>query len=73
LASKLCADVHCLHGDDFVETILAFACEQRVTQLFLGHTGVNSRWRWWAPNAIDRLIEAAETFDVRLFPHEEDS
>jgi two-component system sensor histidine kinase KdpD len=71
LARKLGAEVHCLHGDDFVDTILDFACTQRVTQLFLGHTGTNSRWRWWAPSSIDRLVEAAETFDIRLFPHTE--
>jgi two-component system sensor histidine kinase KdpD len=71
LARKLGAEVHCLHGSDFVDTLLDFACEQRITQLFLGHTGANSRSRWWAPSGIDRLIEAAESFDVRLFPHEE--
>ena len=72
LARKLGAEVNCLHGDDFVQTILDFACEQRVTQLFLGHTGTDSGPRWWSPSAIDRLIEAAETFDIRLFPHAED-
>jgi two-component system sensor histidine kinase KdpD len=70
LARKVGAEVHCLRGDDFVEAILDFACEQRVTQLFLGHTGRNKRW-WWGRNAVERLIEAAETFDVRLFPHKE--
>ena len=64
------AEVHCLYGDDFVETILDFAREQRVTQLFLGHTGRDKRW-WWSRNSIERLIDAAETFDVRLFPHKE--
>jgi len=72
LAHKLGAEMHCLHGDDFVATILDFACKQRVTQLFLGHTGRDKRWWWWGRNSIERLIDAAETFDVRLFPHGED-
>lgn len=69
LAAHLGAEVHCLSGDDFVETIIEFACEQRVTQLFLGHTGVDRRFWLWGRNPIERLIDAAEDFDVRLFPH----
>jgi two-component system, OmpR family, sensor histidine kinase KdpD len=70
LARELGAEVHCLRGSDFVETILDFACEQRITQLFLGHTGQERRF-WFSRSPIDRLIEAAETFDVRLFPRPE--
>lgn len=70
LARAVGAEVHCLYGDDFVQTILDFAREQRVTQLFLGHTGRDKRW-WWSRDSIERLIDAAETFDVRLFPHKE--
>lgn len=70
LARKLGAEVHRLHGDDFVEAILDFAAEQRVTQLFLGHTGTHRRW-WPGRNPVERLIDAAATFDVRLFPHQE--
>jgi two-component system, OmpR family, sensor histidine kinase KdpD len=72
LARELGAEVHCLSGDDFVDAILEFAREQRVTQLFLGHTGRQKHW-WQRRNSIDRLIDAAETFDVRLFPHKEDA
>jgi len=71
LARELGAEVHCLHGDDFVTAILEFALEQRVTQLFLGHTGRDRRlWRL-GRDPIERLIDAAESFDVRLFPHRE--
>jgi len=71
LARQLGADVHQLSNDDFVEAILDFAREQRVTQVFLGHTGRERRW--WEPRSpVDRLIDAAEDFDVRLFPHRED-
>ena len=64
------AEVHCLQGTDFVETILHFAREQRVTQLFLGHTNREQRF-WLSRTPIDRLIDAADEFDVRLFPHPE--
>jgi K+-sensing histidine kinase KdpD len=53
-----------------VETILDFAREQRVTQLFLGHTNREQRI-WLSRTPIDRLIDAADDFDVRLFPHQE--
>ncbi len=70
LARQLGADVHCLSNDDFVEAILDFAREQRVTQVFLGHTGRERRW-WEPRSSVDRLIDAAEDFDLRLFPHRE--
>jgi two-component system, OmpR family, sensor histidine kinase KdpD len=73
MARKMGAEVHCLHGDDFVATLLDFAREQRVTQLFLGHTGSDRRLWWWGRNPVERLIDAAEDFDVRLFPHREDA
>lgn len=71
LARGMGASVHCLHGDDFVATILEFACEQRVTQLFLGHTGRVRSLFGFGRNSIERLIDAADTFDVRLFPNQE--
>ena len=64
LAHELGAEVHCLKAGDFVATILAFAHEQRITQLFLGHS---QRER----SPVEKLIDAAEDFDVRLFPHPE--
>jgi len=70
LARELGAEVHRLEGTDFVETILEFAREQRVTQIFLGHTKREQRI-WLSRTPIDRLIDAADEFDVRLFPHEE--
>jgi two-component system sensor histidine kinase KdpD len=68
LARDVGAEVHALKGADFVDAILAFAREQRITQLFLGHTGRPER-AWLARGPIDRLIDGAEGFDVRLFPH----
>jgi two-component system sensor histidine kinase KdpD len=68
LAREMGAEVHCLKGSDFVQAILTFAREQRITQLFLGHTGRPGR-AWLARGPMDRLIDGAEGFDVRLFPH----
>lgn len=70
VARELGADVHCLKGDDFVESILDFAREQRITQVFLGHSGRETRFPL-TRNPVDRLIDAAEDFDIRLFPHRE--
>jgi two-component system, OmpR family, sensor histidine kinase KdpD len=70
LARELGAEVHSLCGPDFVESILDFAREQRITQLFLGHTGQEHRF-WLSRSPIDRVIDAAENFDVRLFPRPE--
>jgi hypothetical protein len=38
--------------------------------LFLGHTNREQRI-WLSRTPIDRLIDAADDFDVRLFPHQE--
>jgi two-component system sensor histidine kinase KdpD len=70
LARQLGAEVHCLQGADFVASILALAREQRVTQLFLGHSRREQRMGF-ARGPVDRIIDAAEDFDIRLFPHSE--
>ncbi len=67
LARRLGAEAHILSGKDPVEEILRFAKEHRITQIFVGHTQ-RSRWIPWARNPVDRLIEAAEGMDVRIFP-----
>jgi len=61
LAGEMGAEVHSLKGSDFVTTIVEFARTQRITQIFIGHSQ-GSR------GPIDRLIDAAEEFDVRIFP-----
>jgi two-component system sensor histidine kinase KdpD len=68
-ARELGAEVHSLKGADFVETLLDFAREQRITQVFLGHTGRDQRFAFLR-GPVDRLIDAAEDFDLRLFPHQ---
>jgi two-component system, OmpR family, sensor histidine kinase KdpD len=68
LAREMGAEVHCLHGPDFVEAILDFGREQRITQLFLGHSLRDIRGPFLR-SPVDRLIDAADEFDVRIFPH----
>ena len=63
LARELGAEVHCLKGD-FVTSVIELARNERVTQLFLGHTR-----REHSP--IEKLIELAEGMDIRLFPQGE--
>jgi two-component system, OmpR family, sensor histidine kinase KdpD len=63
------AQVHVLDGKDPVETILVFAREHGITQLFVGH---NLRRDWRARlrgSPLDHLINGAEGMDVRVFPH----
>jgi two-component system sensor histidine kinase KdpD len=68
LARKLGAEVHTIEGSDPMSAIIQFAREHRVTQIYIGHTQ-RSTWKFWAPNPVDRLIEAAEGMDVKIFPH----
>ena len=67
-ARKLGAEVHVLENSDPIGAILQFAREQRVTQVFIGHT-LQPAWKFWVHSPVDRLIKAAEGMDVRLFPH----
>jgi two-component system, OmpR family, sensor histidine kinase KdpD len=70
-ARKLGAEVHFIDGgakSDPIGEIIRFAREQRITQLFIGHTQ-QSVWKIWAQNPVDRLIREAEGMDVRIFPN----
>jgi two-component system, OmpR family, sensor histidine kinase KdpD len=67
IAREQGAETHILQGADPAETLLRFAGEHRVTQIFIGH-GRGSRWMPWAHSPTDRLVEAAEGMDVKIFP-----
>jgi two-component system sensor histidine kinase KdpD len=63
------AHIDVLDGRDPVATILEYAREHGITQLFVGH---NLKRNWRARlhgSPLDRLIEGAEGIDVRVFPH----
>ena len=62
------ARVDVLDGTDAVATILEYAREHAITQLFVGH---NLRRDWRSRlrgSPLDRLIAGAEGIDVRVFP-----
>ena len=66
-ARKLGAEVHMIEAGDAIGAIIQFAREQRITQVFIGHTQ-QSAWKIWSRSPVDRLIEEAEGMDVRIFP-----
>lgn len=72
-ARKLGAEVHVIGGHsggakDPIAEIVRFAREQRITQVFVGHTQQSS-WKFWSQNPVDKLIREAEGMDVRIFPN----
>ena len=69
VAREANARIEILDGEDPIETILQYAREHGVTQIFVGHS---TRERWWerfTGTPLDRLIDGAEDIDVRVFPH----
>lgn len=57
-----------LHGEDVVDAILAFASQNGITQIFVGHSqrsGFRQRFR---PNPVERLILESGNIDIRVFP-----
>ncbi len=71
-ARKLGAEVHTIEAagtkPDPIAEIIRFAREQRITQVFIGHTQ-QAAWKFWSVNPVDRLIREAEGMDVRIFPN----
>jgi two-component system, OmpR family, sensor histidine kinase KdpD len=68
LARAQHAHVETLEGDDPIETILEYARQHAITQIFVGH---NLRRTWRSRlggTPLDRLIRDAEGIDVRVFP-----
>lgn len=62
------ARVRTLEGADPVAAILQFAHEQRITQIYVGHSPAQGWWSRFRKTAVDRLIEDAEGMDVKLIP-----
>lgn len=69
LARRKGAEIAVLDGEDAVNTVLRFARQRGITQIYVGQKG---REKWWERafgSDLDRLIRAAEGIDVRVFPH----
>ena len=71
LARELGAEVHCLQGADFVQTPSSISPASSASRNSSSATPRRGRSAGSARTPIDRLIDGAEGFDVRLFPHEE--
>ncbi len=69
LAKAKGAEIVELDGEDAADTILRFARQRGITQIYVGHKGRESWWERAFGSELDRLIKAAEGIDVRVFPH----
>lgn len=68
LAKREGARIRTLEGADPVAAILNFAHEQRITQIYVGHSPAQGWWSRFRRTNVDRLIEEAEGMDVKLIP-----
>jgi len=69
LAKKEGAEVVVLDGEDAVSTVLRFARQRGITQIYVGQKGREKWWERCFGSDLDRLIRQAEGIDVRVFPH----
>lgn len=69
LARSYGAEVHVLSGGDPVQTLMNFARDKGITQIFMGHSLHSGLLRRFRATPVERLIEAADGIDVRIFPH----
>ncbi|HLJ17266.1 MAG TPA: hypothetical protein VKV15_22415 [Bryobacteraceae bacterium] len=69
LARTAGAQVEILEGENFVDTILRFAREHGITQIFAGHSPGGGLWTRLFGSPVDRLIRRADGIDIHLFPH----
>jgi len=63
------AHIEMLDGEDAIETILKYARERGITQIFVGHSTREGWWERLTGTPLDRLIRGANDIDVRIFPH----
>lgn len=63
------AEVIELDGEDAVDTVLRFARQRGITQIYVGHRRRDSWWERAFGSDLDRLIRSADGIDVRVFPH----
>jgi two-component system, OmpR family, sensor histidine kinase KdpD len=69
IAREANAHIEMLDGEDAIETILKFARERGITQIFVGHSTREGWWERLTGTPLDRLIRGANDIDVRIFPH----
>jgi two-component system, OmpR family, sensor histidine kinase KdpD len=69
IAREAQAHIELLDGEDPIDTILDFARERGITQIFVGHSAREKWWERLTGTPLDRLIRGANDIDVRVFPH----
>jgi two-component system, OmpR family, sensor histidine kinase KdpD len=69
LAREAGARVEVRTAEHPVEVIVEFARQNRITQIFVGHSFRKGFWSRVLGNPVDRLIRLAEGMDVCIFPH----
>ena len=62
------AQIEPLHGDDHIDVVMRFAKARGITQIFIRRGMRESFWERIRGKAVDRLIQAAEGIDLRVFP-----
>ena len=68
-AKELGSEIVELDGDDMADTILQFARQRGITQIYVGHKGRETWYERAFGSSLEKLIRAAEGIDVRVFPH----
>jgi two-component system sensor histidine kinase KdpD len=69
MARDVGATIKVLEGErDPAKTLVTFAREIGITQIFIGHSMRKGWWQEFRGNPVDRLIDLAEGIDVRVFP-----
>ena len=63
------ARIEMLDGEDPIATILNFAREHSITQIFVGHGTQSKWWERFTGTPLERLIRDADDIDLRVFPH----
>jgi len=71
IAREVHAHVEVLHGNDPVQSILRYAAEHGITQIFLGHSQRQGWLDRLRANPVERIILDAEAMDVRIFPNQD--
>ena len=69
IARSAQARIEILDGQDPIETLLNYAHEHGITQIFVGHSTREQWWERFTGTPLDRLIRGAHDIDVRVFPH----
>jgi two-component system sensor histidine kinase KdpD len=69
VAREVQSHVEILHGKDPVQSILDYATEHGITQIFVGHSQRDGWVDRVRANPVERIILEAEGMDVRIFPN----